>query len=65
MDQKKMKNIKKPAYGCTMAKGLFAGANWVCIKCGRQAPGYSSMPSAQAYGRCPDTASGNHVWQQC
>ena len=39
MDQKEMKNIKKPAYGCTMAKGLFAGANWICIKCGRQLSG--------------------------
>lgn len=65
MDQKVMKNIKKPAYACTMAKGLFAGANWVCIKCGKQVHGRSSMPSAQNGGKCPDTASGNHVWQQC
>ena len=65
MDQKEMKNIKKPAYGCTMAKGLFAGAKWVCIKCGRQTSVWTSMPPAQEGGRCPDTASGNHVWQQC
>ncbi len=67
MNSKEMKNIKKPSYAVSMCKGLFAGATWMCIKCGKQVSGYPSMPSPQgsAVGKCPDTASGNHVWQQC
>lgn len=65
MEKKEMKNIKKPSYACEMGKGSFIGANWMCVKCGVRANGYSNMPSPTATGKCPDTASGNHVWQQC
>ena len=50
-------------------------AYFICEKCGKQVnpTGYSSgygmhapaIPSPQAGGKCPDTASGNHVWKQC
>lgn len=64
MNSKEIKNIKKPSYAVSLCKGLFAGANWMCIKCGKQVNG-GSMPPQGAHGKCPDTASGNHVWQQC
>lgn len=62
---KENKNVKMPSYAVKLAKGMFAGANWQCIKCGYRASGYSSMPSPTCGGRCPDTSSGNHIWQQC
>ena len=64
MNQREMKNIKKPSYACSMAEGNFAGAKWMCTKCGKQVT-TSSLPSPTYGGKCPDTASGNHVWQQC
>lgn len=60
---KQMKNIKTPAYELKLGKGFFAGARWQCIKCGKQCE-LSGPPSSNWMGRCPDTASGNHVWQQ-
>lgn len=65
MEKKEMKNIKKPSYACEMGNGVFVGPNWMCIKCGKQYGSSSSMPGPQYTGKCPDTASGNHVWQQC
>lgn len=63
---KSMKNIK-PAYAVQLGKGVFAGSSsmvhWQCIKCGATSIG-SSRPSPTFSGKCPDTASGNHVWQE-
>lgn len=65
MNSKEMENIKKPSYAVVLGNGMFAGAKWMCIKCGKQVSGYSSTPGPQVGGKCPDTASGNHVWQEC
>ena len=59
-----MKNVK-PAYAVKLGNGIFAGASYVCIKCGKRLNNYSSTPPARAGGTCPDTSSGNHIWQQC
>lgn len=61
---KQMKNIKTPAYELKLGKGFFAGTNWMCIKCGLRTS-QDSMPHPQYSGKCPDTSSGNHIWQQC
>lgn len=62
---KTMKNIKMvPTYAGKLGNGIFAGAKWMCVKCGKQVSG-SSMPHPQYGNKCPDTSSGNHVWQQC
>lgn len=63
MNSAEMKNIKKPAYAVAMGNGLFAGTTWMCTKCGKQVI-TSYTPTPQSGGRCPDTASGNHVWKQ-
>lgn len=55
-----MKNIKKPVYACKMGKGLFAGANWQCIKCGYVAHNYSSRPILSG---CKATG-GNHIFEE-
>ena len=61
---KSMRNIK-PAYAVNLGNGVFAGVTWMCMKCGKQyKTGGTVPPSPQQYGKCPDTASGNHVWQQ-
>jgi len=38
-----------------------ASTKWQCEKCGKT---YSSSnrPSDKAGGKCPSTASGNHIW---
>ena len=59
-----MKNVK-PAYAVKLGNGIFAGANWVCVKCGKQTVFNGNYPSSGWGGKCPDTSSGNHVWQQC
>ena len=51
------------------------GAYFICTKCGKQvrASHYSSgggmhtpvIPSPKDGGACPESASGNHVCQQC
>lgn len=62
---KSMKNIK-PAYAVNLGNGVFAGEKWMCVKCGKQYSGGPSTPSPQPRGdKCPETASGNHVWQKC
>ena len=60
---KKMENIK-PAYAVKLGAGVFAGADWQCMKCDTIAHGNGSMPGPQALGRCPETSSGNHMWHQ-
>lgn len=59
-----MKNVKVPSYTVKLGKGLFAGADWQCVKCGTIVYSRSSTPTGLAGGRCPETASGNHIWQQ-
>ena len=62
---KTMKNIKMvPTYACKLGNGIFAGVKWQCTRCGRTYP-CSSRPSDQYGGKCPSTASGNHIWVQC
>lgn len=42
---------------------MVAVVTWQCSACGNII--YSSLrPSGKAGGRCPDTSSGNHMWQQ-
>lgn len=66
MDSKKeFVNVKIPAYAVKLGSGCFVGAIWMCIKCGKQTSVTNNMPSPTYGGRCPDTASGNHVWQRC
>lgn len=62
---KQMKNIKTPAYELKLGKGIFAGTRFMCIKCGKQCDYAGNMPTPDWTGKCPDTASGNHVWQKC
>ena len=38
------KNIKKPAYAVELGKGMFAGANWQCTKCGYVVRNYTTRP---------------------
>lgn len=62
-----MKNILKPSYSKEMGCGHFAAGTitWICSKCGKQERrSDSSVPSPTWGGKCPDTASGNHVWTQ-
>lgn len=60
-----MKNIKKPAYAVEMGQGNFAGLDYQCMKCGVVSRGWSAgKPYPQSEGRCPETSSGNHIWQQ-
>ncbi len=61
---KSTKNLK-PVYAVNLGNGVFAGVMWMCVKCGKQFNYNSTAPSPQAGGKCPDTASGNHVWQKC
>ena len=58
---KEMKNIK-PAYAVRLGTGVFMGVLWMCAKCGYQRRDYTDMPGPGVGGKCPDTASGNHVW---
>lgn len=58
-----MKNVKVPSYTVKLGKGLFAGAEWQCVKCGIRIS-RALTPGGMAGGRCPETASGNHIWQQ-
>ena len=60
MNAREMRNIKKPVYACEMGKGLFAGANWQCIKCGYVAHNYSSRPILSG---CKATG-GNHIFEE-
>ena len=60
---KDMKNIK-PAYAVNLGTGVFAGARWQCIRCGQEMISYS-RPGGMAGSRCPETSSGNHIWQEC
>ena len=59
-----MKNIKKPAYAVEMGQGSFAGLDYQCMKCGAVSRNWSGKPYPQSEGRCPETSSGNHIWQQ-
>ena len=61
-----MKNIKKPAYAVELGQGIFAGVDYQCMKCGAVSRCWSvgSKPNPQSEGRCPETSSGNHIWQQ-
>lgn len=56
------KNIKfVPTYACKLGKGKFVGPNWQCSACGGTT--YSdSRPAPLVTGKCPSTASGNHMW---
>lgn len=63
MNSKEMKSIRKPCYAVSLCKGLFAGAQWQCRYCGRRATTNGGLPVN--FGRCPDTNSGNHVWEEC
>ena len=56
-------NIKKPAYSKKLCSGKFSGATWQCSKCGKQVS-WSTKPQPGAFGKCPDTSSGNHMWKQ-
>ncbi len=38
-------------------------ASYQCIKCGEIIKGQSGTPNPQSLGRCPETNSGNHIWQ--
>lgn len=60
---KDMKNVK-PAYAVNLGTGVFMGTMWQCSRCGRTLPG-PSKPMPSWGGRCPSTASGNHIWRQC
>ena len=65
------------AYGKPVPNGQTV--YFICSKCGKQttASSYSCggswpsgmhapvIPSPNYGGRCPDTSSGNHVWEQC
>lgn len=63
-----MKSTKKikaiPTYACKLGKGMFMGQNFMCIKCGKQVR-WNQTPDPRMGGSCPDTNSGNHVWQPC
>lgn len=62
---KTMKNIKMvPTYACKLGNGIFAGTKWQCTKCGLTVP-FNNRPSDRSGGKCPSTASGNHIWVQC
>lgn len=55
---KSMKNIKKPAYAVNLGKGVFAGTNFQCVKCGYVAQGYNQKPILPG---CKVTG-GNHIF---
>ena len=57
-----MKNVKVPTYAVKLGKGLFAGVTWQCEKCGKIQNCYTNP--GLGGGRCPETASGNHIWRQ-
>ena len=59
---KSMKNIK-PAYAVKLGNGVFVGPLWQCSKCGKTTTS-PLKPSPGAYGKCPSTASGNHMWKK-
>ena len=59
-----MKNVK-PAYAVKLGDGVFAGEKWVCVKCGIQTIFGGGYHDAGWEGKCLDTSSGNHIWQQC
>lgn len=40
-----------------------AVVTWQCMACGKTVRS-SVRPSDKQGGRCPDTSSGNHIWQQ-
>lgn len=40
-----------------------AVVTWQCMACGKTVRS-SFRPSDKQGGRCPDTSSGNHIWQQ-
>nr|WP_316619932.1 hypothetical protein [uncultured Ruminococcus sp.] len=60
---KSMENVK-PTYAVNLGKGVFAGVKWMCSKCGKQIDMGNNTPNPQSGGRCPDTSSGNHIWQK-
>lgn len=58
------KNIKfVPTYACKLGKGKFVGAltEWQCTACGKIIRDYR-RPDPTQEGKCPSTASGNHMW---
>jgi len=63
--KKSKANVKVPRYCSCLGNGKFSGTNYQCVKCGKVATNYSSAPPPGAFGRCPDTSSGNHIWQPC
>ena len=62
---KDMKNVK-PAYAVNLGTGVFMGTMWQCSKCGKTTMTSNSLtkPIPTFGGRCPSTASGNHMWRQ-
>ena len=56
---KSMKNIKKPAYAVNLGKGVFAGTNYQCVKCGDVAKSYGDH--APILSGCKVTG-GNHIF---
>lgn len=57
------KNIKfVPTYACKLGKGKFVGPDWQCSACGEIIHDRNQRPGPQALARCPNTASGNHMW---
>ena len=56
------KNIKfVPTYACKLGKGKFVGEKWQCSACGATTS-YSGRPYPTCTGKCPSTATGNHMW---
>jgi|GEM_PF-1405524 hypothetical protein len=41
-----------------------AMVKWQCRNCGKQTSTTGSVPTPQAGGKCPDSKSGNHVWEK-
>lgn len=41
----------------------YAATRWQCSECGKTI-GMSSRPSDKSGGKCPSTATGNHIWTQ-
>ena len=59
------KNIKfVPTYACKLGKGKFVGERWQCSACGYDFGYYDGRPSPSSRGKCPSTASGNHIWME-
>lgn len=39
-------------------------ADYQCMKCGTIITGQSGTPYPKSLGSCPETTTGNHIWQR-